>query len=127
MSHHEDDHDSPDLTKVIEKLTRHIDTRMEYLKLLISEKLAITISKTASVFILLLLFILFFLFINIAAALWIGKYYNNYAIGFGAISGFYLLLILIYAALKKSFFEKKMQDMIVNSVMENEEEEDEDE
>jgi hypothetical protein len=126
MSHHEDDHDSPDLTKVIEKLTRHIDTRMEYLKLLISEKLAITISKTASVFILLLLFILFFLFINIAAALWIGKYYNNYAIGFGAISGFYLLLILIYAALKKSFFEKKMQDMIVNSVMENEEE-DEDE
>lgn len=127
MSYHEEDDDSPDLTKVIEKVNKHVDTRMEYLKLLISEKLALTISKTATVFILLGLFTLFFLFTNIAAALWIGKICDSYAVGFLIMSGFYLLLILIYAIFRKSVFEKKMQDMVVNSLHSEFEEEEEDE
>jgi hypothetical protein len=123
---HEDD-EGPDLTNVIEKVSKHVDTRMEYLRLLMSEKLAITISKMGTVITLVVLFLLFFLFVNVAAALWLGKYYDNYAIGFGVMSGFYLLLILVYVALRKTFFEKKMQDVVVNAMYPEKDEEDEDE
>lgn len=126
MTHDEDD-DSPDLTKVIEKVNKHVDTRMEYMRLLISEKVAIVMSKMGTVFIVLVLFLLFFLFINIAAALWIGKYFDCYTIGFGLISLFYLLAVIIYLLLRKSVFERKMQDMVVNALYPEKDEEDEDE
>lgn len=126
MAHDEDD-ESPDLTKVIEKVNKHVDTRMEYLRLLISEKVAIVMSKMGTMFIVLLLFLLFFLFINIAAALWIGKYFDSYAIGFGSISLFYLVAVIIYLLLRKSIFERKMQDMVVNALYPEKDEEDEDE
>jgi hypothetical protein len=123
----EDDHDSPDLTKVIEKVNEHVDTRMAYLRLLVTERMAIAISKMGSAAIVFIFFLLFFLFTNIAAALWIGKYFDNYAIGFGAISLFYFLCAIIYLLLRKSVFEKKMQDTVVNALYPEEEEEDEDE
>lgn len=126
MAHDEDD-ESPDLTRVIEKVNKHVDTRMEYLRLLLSEKVAIVMSKMGTVFIVLSLFLFFFLFTNIAAALWIGKHFGNYAIGFGSISIFYLLLAIIYLLLRKPVFEKKMQDMVVNALYPEKDEEDEDE
>jgi hypothetical protein len=126
MAHDEDD-ESPDLTKVIEKVNQHVDTRMEYLRLLISEKVAIVSSKMGTMIILFVLFILFFLFVNIAAALWIGKRYDDDALGFGIISLFYLLCALIYMVLRKTVFEKKMQDTVVNALYPENAEEDEDE
>jgi hypothetical protein len=126
MTHDEDD-ESPDLTKVIEKVNKHVDTRMEYMRLLLSEKVAIVMSKMGTVFIVLILFLLFFLFTNIAAALWIGKHFDNYALGFGSISLFYLVFAIIYLLLRKNVFERKMQDMIVNSLYPEKDEEDEDE
>lgn len=126
MAHDEDD-ESPDLTKVIEKVNKHVDTRMEYMRLLISEKVAIVMSKMGTMFIVLLLFLLFFLFINIAAALWIGKCFDSYAIGFGSISLFYLLAVIIYLLLRKSVFERKIQDMVVNALYPEKDEEDDDE
>jgi hypothetical protein len=121
------DEDSPDLTRVIEKVNKHVDTRMEYLRLIVSEKVAIVMSKMGTVFIVLSLFLLFFLFTNIAAAFWIGKHFDNYAIGFGSISLFYLLCAIIYLLLRKPVFEKKMQDMVVNALYPEKDEEDEDE
>ena len=126
MAHDEDD-DSPDLTRVIEKVNKHVDTRMEYLRLIVSEKVAIVMSKMGTVFIVLSLFLLFFLFTNIAAAFWIGEHFDNYAIGFGSISLFYLLCAIIYLLLRKPVFEKKMQDMVVNALYPEKDEEDEDE
>ena len=124
---YDDDHDSPDLTKVIEKVTKHVDTRMEYLRLTVSEKVAIVISKMGTLTIVLGLFLLFFLFTNIAAALWIGKYFDNYSIGFGSVSLFYLLLAIIYLIFRKSTFERKIQDIVINSLFPEKDEEDEDE
>lgn len=122
-----DEHDHPDLSKVVEKVNEHVETRMEYLRLIISEKVAVAIAKSTSVGIFLGLFTLFFVFVNIAVAMWIGKRYDDYAIGFGVISLFYLLLIIIYALLKKSVFEPKLEDSIIQSLYEEKEEEDEDE
>lgn len=122
----EEENDHPDLSTLISKMNAHIDTRISYLRLIISEKLAIVISKMASTIIVLVIFLLFFLFLNVGVALWIGKRMNDYAMGFGIVSGFYLLCGLIYLMLRRSVFEKKMQDNIIKAMF-AEEEEDEDE
>lgn len=127
MSHDsDDDQDSPDLSKIIEKVNEHVDTRLEYLRLLVSEKVAIVISKMTSAFILITLFLLFFLFVNVAAAMWIGKYYGDYAIGFGSVSLFYFLVAIIYLMLRKSVFEKKVQNSVLKSLYPENDEDDED-
>mgnify|MGYP006952672650 CR=1 FL=1 len=128
MTNHSDDyHDDPDLTKVIEKVTKHVDTRMEYLRLIISEKVAVVSAKMGSLVIVLVLFILFFLFTNIAAALWIGKRFDDYALGFGVMSLFYLLCAIIYLLLRKPVFERKMEDSVINSLYPENDDEDENE
>ncbi|MDQ3109233.1 MAG: hypothetical protein M3R17_05020, partial [Bacteroidota bacterium] len=99
----------------------------EYLRLVISEKTAIVFSKMGTIFIVVMLFLLFFLFTNIAAAMWIGKHFDDYSLGFGSVSLFYLLLAVIYLLLRKSVFEKKMQDTVVNALYPEHAEEDEDE
>jgi hypothetical protein len=123
----QEEHDHPDLSKIAEKVNEHIETRLEYLRLIISEKVAVAIAKAVSTGIIFILFVLFFLFVNVAAAMWIGKHYDNYAMGFGIISLFYFVLIIIYLLLRKSVFEKKMEDSIVKSLYAEHEEEDEDE
>lgn len=128
MAHYrDDDHDNPDLGKVIEKVNKHVDTRLEYLRLLVSEQVAILTSKMGTLAIVLILFLLFFLFTNIAAALWIGKRFDNYSLGFGVISLFYLLIAVVYLLLRKPVFEKRMQDTVINSLYPEKDEEDEDE
>lgn len=123
----DDDHDNADLSKVIEKVNKHLDTRLEYLRLLVSEQVAILTSKMGTLAIVLILFLFFFLFTNIAAALWIGKRYDNYALGFGVVSLCYLLIAVVYLLLRKPVFEKRMQDTVINSLYPEKDEEDEDE
>ncbi len=125
--HHDDDNDLPDLNKVIEKVNKHVDTRLEYIRLLVSEQVAIVTSKLLTLAVVLILFLFFFLFTNIAAAFWIGKYFDNYAIGFGSVSLFYLLIAVVYLLLRKPVFEKRMQDTVINSLYPEKDEEDEDE
>ncbi|CAN5175807.1 hypothetical protein BH09BAC5_BH09BAC5_23030 [soil metagenome] len=127
MAHHEDDErESPDLTQVIEKVNEHVDTRMKYFRLVISEKIAMLFSSMGTIGIVLILFLLFFLFTNVAAALLIGKYFENYALGFGLMSLFYLLLAIIYLLFRKSVFEPKIQDSVINALYPENDEEDED-
>ena len=126
MHDSDDDQDHPDLSKIIAKVNEHVDTRLEYLRLLVSEKVAIVISKITSVGIVIVLFLLFFFFTNVAAAMWIGKHFNDYAIGFGSVSLFYFLLAIIYLLLRKSVFEKKMQNYIIRSLYPEEDDDDED-
>lgn len=126
MIHESDDEqDGPDLSKIIQKVNEHVDTRMEYLRLIVAEKTATVISRTATVFILITLFVLFFLFTNIAAAMWIGKYFENYAIGFGGVSVFYLVLAVIYLLLRKTVFEKKVENMVLKSLYPEDDDDDE--
>ncbi|CAN5740270.1 hypothetical protein BH11BAC7_BH11BAC7_10050 [soil metagenome] len=128
MAHDHDDHqNNPDLSEIIDKVNKHVDTRMTYGRLLISEQVAIVTSKMGTLAIVLVLFLLFFLFTNIAAALWLGKYFDNYSLGFGVVSLFYLLAAVIYLLMRKPVFEKRMQDTVINALYPEKEGEDEDE
>src|ERR1041385_5540349 len=122
----ESENDQPDISRITKKIHDHIDTRLEYLRLIISEKITLALVRMASSAIVICLFLFFFLFVNIAAGFWIGKTFDNYAIGFGIVALFYFAATLIYLALRKSVFEKKMANSIIKSLFE-EEEEDEDE
>ncbi|HEU4717446.1 MAG TPA: hypothetical protein VFU15_06425 [Bacteroidia bacterium] len=117
----------PDFAGMFRRLNDHVETRLEYMRLLISEKIAIAFAKAMSGAIQAGIFLLFFFFLNVAAACWIGKHYGDYAIGFGVVSGFYFLCWLIYMALRKSVFEKKMQDSFVKALFTEQDEEDDDE
>ncbi len=122
-----DENEHPDLSHIVEKVHEHVDTRLEYLRLIVSEKVAVAMTKTTSLGVILSLFFLFFFFLNVAAAMWIGKHYNDYSIGFAAIAGFYLIAAFIYLLLRKSVFEKKMEDSIVKSLYAENGEDEEDE
>jgi uncharacterized membrane protein YqjE len=123
---HNESQDHPDISKITGKINDHIETRLEYLRLVISEKVTLALVRMMSMGILLGLFLLFFLFINVAVAIWIGKHYSDYSIGFGAIALFYFVAGIFYLLLRKPVFEKKMADSIIKSMF-TEEEEEEDE
>jgi len=128
MSQHNDnDLQHPDISRIVHKVSDHVETRIEYVRLILLEKLSIAFVKMASTGIIFALFLLFFFFLNVAAAFWIGRHYNNNAIGFGMMALFYLTAALIYLLFRKPVFEKKMLDSVIASLFAEQENSDDDE
>lgn len=75
---------------------------------------------------LVLLFLLFFLaFISIASSFWIGRYFDDLALGFAIIAGFWFVLALLGVLFRESLLELPLRDLIVRLMMDDEEDEDE--
>lgn len=125
-THTRGDQDDPDFPKLVTRIGDHLETRLEYTRLVVFEKIAVASVKTASAGIMLKLFSLFFFFLSVAMAAWIGRYYDDYVIGFGAVALFYLLVLLVYLALRKLVFEKKMLDSVVTTLCAEHENDDDD-
>ena len=125
-THTRGDQDDPDFPKLVTRIGDHLETRLEYTRLVVFEKIAVASVKTASAGIMLKLFSLFFFFFSVAIAAWIGRYYDDYVIGFGAVALFYLLVLLVYLALRKLLFEKKMLVSVVKTLCAEHENDDDD-
>ena len=119
--------DNPsDIQNLIKNLSTHVETRIEYAKLVLVEKSAIVLSRVISFGIVAALAFIFLLLFSIAAGIWLGDILGAMYKGFLAISGIYFLIILILLAFRKQFFEKKLVDVFITlSLAEPQDEEEE--
>ncbi len=125
--HHHDNYEEPSISGLTRRITEHVETRIEYARLSLYEKLAIVMVKRHSMGIMIGLLVFVLMFISVAGGMWLGKLYGDYAIGFGIIGAIYFGFLLIYLLLRKSVFEKKMLDSVITSLCAEQEDEDEDE
>lgn len=121
-----DEHEDPAFAQLGVRLVNHIETQTAYLRLVLTEKLGLTLTRAISSGVTVLLLLLFLLFAGLTAGFWIGKIYNDNVIGFGVVGGFYLLVLLVYLALRKRVFEKRILDAVITSLCAGHENEDDD-
>lgn len=113
------EHDSSDganISQLVNTVNKYIDTRTEYTRLTLLEKIGVALTKWTTMEILLRLLFFFVLFLGIGAAIWIGKYYDNYALGFFIIAGVFLIKVLSFLLMRKSVFEKRILDSFITAL-----------
>ena len=98
---------------LVKNISEHIETRLEYAKLVTVEKLAIVLSRIISFGIIAALLFVLLLVFSVGCSLWIGDVLGSPYKGFMVVSGVYLLFILILLAFRKRFFEKKLIDIFI--------------
>ncbi len=119
MAH--DDHSSaPRPETLISNLTGYIDTRIDLIRLELQQRAnGLFINVVHSVF-LAFFGLMFFLFLNLYAALALNDVFNSPSLGFAAVAGFYLLLlVLVLVGVDKKAFQgladKVLKDTIYKS------------
>lgn len=119
MAH--DDHSSaPRPETLISNLTGYLDTRIDLIRLELQQRVnALFINVVHGVF-LAFFGLMFFLFLNLYAALALNDVFNSPSLGFAAVAGFYLLLlVLVLVGVDKKAFQgladKALKDTIYKS------------
>ena len=95
---------SQSITDLVNSIRRYIDIRLTLVKLEVMEKSARIISLTITAVFFLTLFMLFLLFISLAAALWLGDLLHNQALGYLCVAMFYLVSGFIILMLRRRLF-----------------------
>ena len=103
------------LDNIIEHFIGLVESKIEIAKIEIKAELAHGISKGIVALLLIFFMALFFLFLNIAIAFFIGYAVDNMGLGFLMVSGFYLVVFIVLYLLKDflkldAFFEDKLSD-----------------
>ncbi len=94
----------------------YVEARIELIKLDVFEKVAkVTAALFSSVVVALLGFFLLF-FLSMSAGFYLARLFDNEAIGFLIVTGFYLLLFAIVISRKKDFMEKYIIDRVIGEL-----------
>jgi hypothetical protein len=103
---------------LFEKGEQYGKTTLELAKLKAIDKLADVVSNAASWFVIIALALLFFVVLNIGAALWLGELLGKLYYGFFAVAGFYALLTLIFWIFRKQLVKKPVGDTLIDNLLE---------
>ncbi|WP_333696605.1 hypothetical protein [Flavobacterium sp.] len=103
--------------KLYDKAEQYSRTRFELMKLNAIDKSSDVISSLAVVVTLTLILAVFTLFVNIGIALLIGYAFENFALGFFWVSGFYLLLAIIVFLFRKSLIKNPIDNIVVGKLL----------
>lgn len=98
---------------MIKILKEYIENHVELLKLDATEKTLKIIGVSVPLLIITIMGSFFIILLNIGLALMLGKWMNNYAIGFFTLSAFYFLMILL-----AYFFRNKIKEVITDKAIE---------
>lgn len=116
MAH--DDHSSaPRPDSILSNLTGYIDTRIDLMRLELQQRAnSLFVSVLHGAF-LAIFGLMFFLFLNLYAALALNNVFDSPSLGFAAVAGFYLLLlVLVLVGVDKKAFQnladKTLKDTI---------------
>lgn len=104
------------LEPIVKKIIEHTDTRIEYTKVVLTEKVANIAAKMAGVLLLLVLFLLFYFFFLIGVAYFIGNRLGSLTLGFLTVAGFHLLLFIIVALFKNAIIEHPIKNSLVKQL-----------
>jgi hypothetical protein len=110
------------ITGLINKIYKHIESRISYARISILERMAVSGGVLISGG-LVLLFCLFFLaFGSIAAGFWLGREFDDMVLGFGIVGGFWFVLSILGVLFRESLLELPIRDLIVKLMMDDEDE-----
>ncbi len=105
-------------------ISEYFDARLSLLKLEALEKTArVTAALFSSVVVALLAFFLLF-FLSLSAGFYLSVVFESNALGFLAVTGFYLILFALVLFRKKEFLEKFIIDRIIAVLSRKEDEDD---
>ncbi|OGX84829.1 phage holin family protein [Hymenobacter coccineus] len=119
MAH--DDHSSaPRPETLISNLTGYVDTRIDLIRLELQQRTNGLFVSVAHGIFLAFFGLMFFLFLNLYAALALNDVFDSHSLGFAAVAGFYLLLlVLVLVGIDKKAFQgladKTLKDTIYKS------------
>ncbi len=104
----------------IEKATEHLkkfaETKLDLMRLDLSDKLSSTLSSVAS-FMLLGLFAIFIIqFLSIGVALWISNQSLGSSMGFLFVAGFYLLLVVVIYILRERLIKMRVVNFLLKKL-----------
>ena len=92
------------LSDLADSIKRYLQLRLNIIKLEVMEKTARVVSLTIAAVFLLLVFVLFLLFVSLAAAGLAGDLLNSQALGYLCVAGFYLLLLILLFVFRRRLF-----------------------
>lgn len=98
---------------MVKILKDYIENHVELLKLDATEKTLKIIGISVPLFLMSIMGSFFIILLNIGLALLLGKWVNNYALGFFILSGFYLLMIILAFV-----FRNHIKNFITNKAIE---------
>ena len=116
MAH--DDHSSaPRPDSILSNLTGYIDTRIDLMRLELQQRANSLFVSVLHGAVLAIFGLMFFLFLNLYAALALNNVFDSPSLGFAAVAGFYLLLlVLVLVGVDKKAFQnladKTLKDTI---------------
>lgn len=100
---------------MIDSVKKYIENRIQLVKLdLISLLANLSANLISSFFILVFLVIIFTMF-SFSIAYFIGQHYQNTALGFAAVGGFYIVVFIVYMKFVKHKIDSKVKDKIVQA------------
>lgn len=93
----------------------YIDTRVEYTRLYLVEKISKVFADVVTNATVILCFILAFLFGTVTLALFLSDILGSYARGFGCVAVIYLILALIVYFTKEKYIEKAIINFTIRN------------
>jgi len=111
---------------MLARFQNYINARIGLLRLELVEKISKSITFALMAVVIIILFFLFLVFFSISIAFMLGKAWDNYGLGFGAVALFYLFVFLFVIAFKGMLIEQPILDISVKYLFEKDEEEEED-
>ena len=117
---HDDQSSAPRPDTLINNLTGYLDTRIDLVRLELQQRVnSLFVNVLHGVF-LAFFGLMFFLFLNLYAALALNDVFDSPSLGFAAVAGFYLvLLVLVLVGVDKKAFQgladKTLKDTIYKS------------
>jgi hypothetical protein len=105
------------IESLIEKAEQYGKTTLELVKLKSLDKTADVASNLVSWIAIAIVAVLFFFFLNIGVALWLGDLMGSNYYGFFAVSGFYVVLLVVFLVFRKTLIKKPVNNSIVKQVL----------
>ncbi|TCD02998.1 phage holin family protein [Pedobacter psychroterrae] len=98
-----------------EDAKKYIDTRVEYTRLYLVEKISKVFADVVTNATVILCFVLAFLFGTVTLALFLSEVLGSYARGFGCVSLIYVILALIVYFTKEKYIEKAIINFTIRN------------
>jgi hypothetical protein len=110
---------SSHISEVIEKTEKYIKTTTDLLRMQVIQKTAESVSGVVTIMILAIVFLHFFIFLNLSLALLVSTWVGNYFQGFLLFGMFYGLLFFILYIKRKKWLKIPIKEKIIEEALED--------
>ncbi len=102
-----------DLRDLTDDAKEYLNLRMQVVRLNITEKIAAALANFISAGAVVIFVLLFFVFISIGAAYWLGDIFDNIGLGFIVVGGFFVITALIFKLISKKNVKPGLTNMFI--------------